>query len=607
MRGCASAAVLCVLSTVLGGAAASADGAPVPVPAQLVIVSDRDGDFDVYSISADGRRVGALTRNRVGDDEVLLSPAGGWIALSRWNAGAVLVRSDGRREEKLGSLASARAFSPDGRWLALARDANFLAETTRVELARVGSPVRIRKLGPGQPLAFSKDGRRLSYYNDDNAGVIDLQTGKRTTILSRLPDSPGEVIWSPDLTGLIVRRARDETGAESDLVYFPARNRAKGVVIASGRIFDVTWLDESRIGLSTSRRGVDELRVTRVDGTARRVVARGKIAAAAWDPTGRRVAYSVRDGHAVAIASTLTRARRTVEVGRREPRDLSWSPSGRRLAFSVGGAKSKVWIVEPQSGTVVRRIESPGFGDWAPDESAVAVEAETGVDILSLRDGLRSVWKGGNTNVLGWMPGPLSANVPLVSPPPQPELATPSGFRSLAPVLEISSDGEWVGAIVAEIIIDAEHVVAWTPNRSIVVRFTIVRPGGYGSYHKLSVAGTALTWQYFYCGNYCYLAPCKADTLRPGAQFCDEESADEVRDQPTRASPAHGSIGGVQMNVKAGAIELSRLADGRRQTIRPPGRLVDAELETSGLYYAYNVNAKFRGRIVFVPFAALFR
>jgi hypothetical protein len=39
----------------------------------------------------------------------------------------------------------------------------------------------------------------------------------------------------------------------------------------------------------------------------------------------------------------------------------------------------------------------------------------------------------------------------------------------------------------------------------------------------------------------------------------------------------------------------------------PRGGAVDAELEDDGLFYAYNMRGDFRGHVVFVPFAELFR
>lgn len=59
------------------------------------------------------------------------------------------------------------------------------------------------------------------------------------------------------------------------------------------------------------------------------------------------------------------------------------------------------------------------------------------------------------------------------------------------------------------------------------------------------------------------------------------------------------------MEIRGGAVVLSRSSDGRARVIHPPGRIVDAELEDSGLFYAYNLRGPMPGNVVFVPFAEL--
>ncbi len=607
----AGAALSAVLAMVTGGGIAGADGAAHALrPAQLVIVSDRDGDRDVYSISADGRRVGALTRNAADDPSdwpVLLSPVGGWVAMDRLD-GAVLVRSDGRYEQKFGSYASANAFSPDGRWLALDRE-NVLTERSQVELVPVGFAAKTRRLGPGQPLVFSKDGHRLAFDND-NAGVIDVRTGRRTIVSSQLPQFPYQLHWSPNLTGLIVQR-EDEVSGNGALLFFRAARGATARVMASGRfgLETVAWLDEHRVGFDRDLPdGVSELVVTRVDGRGQRVIARRPTGWSRWAPDGRRVAYSVRDRYGVTIASTSTSARRTIDLGSRKLHDWTWSPSGRRLALEVRGSKRELVIVDVGSGrTVSRRVDSLDEMAWAPDESALALSvSEGGVQLLSFGGGRpHTVWSGGNTTIVGWMRGRHPAGIAAAAPAPQPEVTTASGFRSRARVLEISSAGEWVGAILEDGPVDGEHVVAWTAKRRALVRFTRAVPGStYGEYHQLSMVGTTLTWLHHFCGNYCYTADCTADARKPATQRCGEQ---READAFTRPSPARESKRGVEIRVRAGAIELRRPADGRTRTIRPPGRLVDAELEEMGLFYAHDAGGKFRGRVVFIPFAVLFR
>jgi len=54
-------------------------------------------------------------------------------------------------------------------------------------------------------------------------------------------------------------------------------------------------------------------------------------------------------------------------------------------------------------------------------------------------------------------------------------------------------------------------------------------------------------------------------------------------------------------------VHILRLSDGKDVTYSPPGRgSVDAQIETSGLYYSYNYQSGHaRGRVAFMPFAAV--
>ena len=606
-----SGATLCVLLAVsAGGGVGGAKGAaPTPRPAHLIVVSDRDGDNDVYSIGVDGR-VAAITRNAANDVKVLLSPVGGWLAVNRVGTGAVLVRADGLYEAKLGKNVSVQAFSPDGRWLAVLRELNSGEEdqVTRIELVPVGFTAERRRLGLGTEVSFSTDGRRLGFI-DEKSGVIDLRTGRRTVLLHQFPLG---LQWSPNMTGLIIQRENEEL-RNGDLLYFRAASGAKARVIFSGPLpLAVAWLDEHRVGYDVTIRGVTTLMVRRVDGEGRRVIAQGKLPFHHWAPDGKSVAYSIRDGHAVTIASTSTSARRTISLGSGQLRNMTWLSSGRRLALFVSGAKGELVIVETKSGTVLRRIGSPADASWswAPDESALAMSTPAAVKLLSLKERrFRIVWRGGNTSVHGWMLGRQPGGAPPPAPAPQPEVATSSGFRSRTRVLEISSSGEWVGAILAGGKLDSEHVVAWSAKRRAIVRFTPTSPGGgYGSYHSLSVKGSALRWGYRYCGNDCYLAPCLADALRPNVQRCDEEFAAPTAEGtlPRRRPPARETRRGIELTVQGGAIHLRRLSNGQIRVIRPAGRLVDADLEDMGLFYAYDASGTFRGRMEFVPIASLF-
>jgi WD40 repeat protein len=599
--------VAAVVSAAVGlGAIASTSsavdaGARPRTTAHLVIVSNRDGDYDVYSIRADGRRVGALTRNRVADEEVRLSPAGGWLAINR-TSGVVLVRADGRRERKLGTSTSGPSFSPDGRWLAFARETDAFEGTSRIELVEVGRDRPARRLGGGVPIGFSADGRRLAYADDEGSvGVLELASGRRTRVATAnmLRDSLGED-WSPNLTGFVLEREPD--GVKT-LLYFPARRGATGRVLARGEFgLSSRWLDEHRYGYQQG----DALVAARVDGSARRVIARG-VGFADWSPDGSNVAYSVGERSFV-IASTTTGARRTTRLERGRVYNLNWSPSGRRLAVTVAdGNRFDALVVDARTRRVVRRLRGyPGFGSWSPDERLLATSVRLGVSLLDIDRGTSVRGWAGGAVVVGWLRGPQPPALPTAAPAPPTEIVDATGFRSRTPVLELASDGAWVAALLAGGTLDREHVVAWRPQRRTVVRFASASPveEEFVKYQELSLKGTVVSWTSFTCGNYCYLWNMSADVRKPLTFYDGEEDRAVVEQKPPRPPLPVETKRGVTATARGGLIEL-RHTDGRRRTIRPPGPLTDIELEETGLFYAYTTTGTFRGRVVFVPFDRL--
>ena len=616
-------AIAVVMATLCGGAAAtSSSGRAVRqltgIPGQLVVTGNRDGDMDVYSIRADGRRVGALTRNRVAEADVLLSPVGGWVALSREGArgGLVLVRADGRRERRLGAEAGRPVFSPDGRWLAFD-----FRQGTRIELAEVGRDRPSRTFGRGAPIRFSADGRRLAYVDGGNVGVLEVASGRRTRVARYNQErlDPYEFDWSPQLTGFVLEREADG-GSASELVYFPARNGSIPRVIARGAFGLSRWLDERTFGYERSIAGggreISEIVAARVDGTSRRVIARGSgIGFVGWAPGGEHVAYTARDKRAVVIASTTTPAERTIELGAGQTlTGINWSPSGRRLALTATvGAGHDLLLVDVGTRTTPRRFRGQsGSGYWSPDETTLAREdgsegfpgVFTLVRLIDLRSGRSVTWPGGNTTVIGWMPGRQPPTVPVAAPAPPTAVATSTGFRSRTRVLELASDGSWVGALLEGGPLDRSHVVAWTPGRATTIRFARTSPGEeWGGYQQLSLSGTRLRWAHFGCGNDCFRTECEAHVSKSFSQRCGEEAPYDS-DPPKPPPPPAETKRGLSITVARGLIKL-RSAGGRSRTIRPPGRLADAELENTGLFYAFNTTGTFRGQVVFIPFQKL--
>ena len=86
----------------------------------------------------------------------------------------------------------------------------------------------------------------------------------------------------------------------------------------------------------------------------------------------------------------------------------------------------------------------------------------------------------------------------------------------------------------------------------------------------------------------------------------DTETGERVRTVQVGAGRLEDLSDGVLVYVKGRRIHLLRLADGAKTSIRPPGgSAVLTQLESAGLYYAYNVADRRPGRVTYIPFAQL--
>ena len=103
-------------------AAAPTSGAPAPVArGTIVFASERSGNSQIYSVHADGSRLGQLTRNRARDTAPLFSPDGRRIVFARDTgccSGLWVMNANGSRQRPLAAYASDPAWSPDSRRIA---------------------------------------------------------------------------------------------------------------------------------------------------------------------------------------------------------------------------------------------------------------------------------------------------------------------------------------------------------------------------------------------------------------------------------------------------------------------------------------------------------
>jgi Tol biopolymer transport system component len=596
----------------------------------LIFTSNRDGDYDVFAGSVDGR-VAALTRNSVDDARsadggVVISPNGRWLVVERSGRGlldpAILVSADGLRERsKIGVMPT--LFSPTGRLLALTLQ-NARTELSRIVLLDLATGHR-RSLGTGVPGAFSPDGRKLLFWDDrhgDQPGLIELRTGARW-LLGREARPLQELVgWSPSSRRIAFVTEREDGDDSIQTLYVADVTRptvSTHVVVSGEKLEEIQWLPHDRLGYERSFSMPDgefhsEVGNVNADGRDRFILDDAdRRSTVKWSPDGRLAAFIAShddlETEELVVVGRAPSYRRVV-LRMSFLSNVNWSPRSGSIAVEVAGGVAVVDL-EDRRTTRLKTGSQVGELQWAPDERNIAIDGGDTVALGTLPSGrVMPLFTGGGVRVIGWMRGPLPPDAPRAARPPAPETASARELRSRGKVVEISADGLWSAAILGASPLDCDHVVAWNPSTAKLVRFDVPSTVGCGDSfaysYGLRVAGTRVTYNDFFCGNSCYASSTIADVRRPGrASTGAEEDVGQPDRPPGHPRQPREIRRGVSMSLSADAIQLRRLADGRARTIRPPGGAVDAELEANGLFYAYNRRGSFPGRVVFVPFAEL--
>jgi tricorn protease len=159
----------------------------------LVFSSDRDGDYDLYALtSADStesdlffalsHQVTPLTGTDGAERTPVVAPSGGKIAFRRGRGTLVVADLEGRELGRQDTLLTGWAapedvaWSPDGRWLAYARDdLNFNTEVYLLSADGSRGPVNVTQhpRDDGSPV-WSPDGSKLGFVSNRNNGDDDL-------------------------------------------------------------------------------------------------------------------------------------------------------------------------------------------------------------------------------------------------------------------------------------------------------------------------------------------------------------------------------------------------------------------------------------------------
>jgi len=400
---------LAALCSVAASLVAGAGAAPTAAPrGTIVFAGTHNGDFGIYSVRADGSRLGQLTHTRAQDTAPLFSPDGRRILFLRGTTYARVpqlalwvMNADGSRQQKLASHGADPAWSPDSR--------------------------RIAYVGRGR----SPD---VSFL------VVVSADGSNRLVIAGRKYSP---VWSPDSKRLAL--ATNSVDERTDLAVVGANGRGLRTIRRNIGGRPIAWLANGLISFSTNDGGID---LVRPDGRhARRLAQVRRVSDLAWAPDGRRFAFTDYGGGHLYVGSMARRALRDVTPKRAgslsEP---AWSPDGRWIAVRHGFASTDLGaygdlLVAAADGSSWREIGSRSSFPYRGDSE-------------------RPSWRP-----RGETPARLGARPARPSPT---ELPSRSLLRAAGPILGLAADGARVALSVDWSPIDCGHVSVWAPGTRIV-------------------------------------------------------------------------------------------------------------------------------------------
>ncbi|MHC4259964.1 MAG: DUF5050 domain-containing protein, partial [Planctomycetota bacterium] len=321
---------------------------------KIAFMSNRDGNFEIYIMNADGNEQKNLTNNPARDFLPSWAPDGSKIAFT--SDRDVTDKASVSQRKRIGEIYSMNANGGQQKRLTNnsrgALEASWSPDGNKIAFVSEHAPKDINE---------AKEWHEKMGYVGYNLEIHIMNAdGSKLKRLTHKPFTANSAIsWSPDGKKIAFTSNRD--GNYEVYVMNPDGSKQKNLTNNSAADFGSLWSpDGKKIAFNSKRDGNREIYVMNADGSEQTRLTNSPISAfgPSWSPDGKKIAFVSHHGSKNGVAANKNFEIHVMNADGSEQKRLtnslgvdwllSWSPDGKKIAFqSNRDGNEEIYVMNP--------------------------------------------------------------------------------------------------------------------------------------------------------------------------------------------------------------------------------------------------------------------